>query len=79
LVMPDFKKFNSKDIELIFNELKNNLTHIAEGEHVPKEEITKVKTFFDYLRRETLEDSNAIIDGVYESRRTDKWESHLET
>jgi len=79
LGIPDFsKKIDSKEIESIFKELRDNLNRITNGESVPKEEIEKITKFFHYLRKQTLDDSTAIMDGVYESRRINKWESPLE-
>jgi len=80
LDMPDLpKEINAKKIEEIFGELKENLCKIVEGKKVSPLEICKTKNFFNYLRESTLNDSTTIINGLYESRRSDRWELPLQT
>lgn len=80
LDMPDIsKEISVKRIEEIFGELKGNLCKIVEGKSVSPPEIRRTKSFFDCLREATLNDSTTIINGLYESRRSDRWELPPET
>jgi len=73
------KEVSVEKIEQIFADLKNSLARMARGEKVSIEKIERTKSFFNYLRKETLDDGTDIINGVYESRRSGKWELTLET
>jgi hypothetical protein len=78
--MPDLpKEISAKKIEEIFTEFKKSLQEIIEGEKVPLPEVRKTKTFFNCLREWTLSDSTTVLNGLYESRRSGRWESPLET
>jgi len=80
LDMPDLpKEMNAEKIEEIFEELKESLCKIVEGKKVSPLEIRKTRSFFNCLRESTLNDSTTIINGLYESRRSDRWELPLET
>ena len=77
---PDLaREVNVEKIEEIFVDLKNSLAGMARGEKISTEKFERTKSFFNYLRKETLDDGTEIINGVYASRRSGKWELTLET
>jgi hypothetical protein len=80
LDMPDLpEQIDAKTIERIFEELKDNLKHIRNSVLISNDKIVRTTGFFNSLREKTLEDSTVIMNGLYESRRSDKWELALET
>jgi uncharacterized protein related to proFAR isomerase len=80
LDMPNLpQQINAKTIERIFEEFKDNLKQISNGVLISDDKLVTTTGFFNALREKTLEDSTAIMNGLYESRRSDKWELALET
>jgi hypothetical protein len=80
LDMPNLpEQIDAKAIERIFEELKDNLKHICSGDQISDDKVVRTIAFFNALREKTLEDSTVIMNGLYESRRSDKWELTLET
>jgi len=80
LDMPDLPEpINTKKIQEIFEGLKDNLIQISRGNSISVKKVAKTKSFFNCLREKTLEDSTVIMNGLYESRRSDKWQLALET
>ena len=80
LDMPDLPaEINASKIEEIFKDLRNNLAKMIDGAQVSPEEVDRIKRFFNLLREATLDDSTTIMNGFYESRGSDKWESTPET
>jgi len=80
LDMPDIPaEINAEKIEKIFVDLKDSLVRMSRGEKVPSDKFEIAKSFFNYLREKTLTDSTTIMNGLYESRRSGRWELTLET
>jgi hypothetical protein len=76
LDMPDLRaqEIDAREIEKIFEAFKTNLIQIVKGEQVSPQSIDKTKDFFNSLREATLDDGTSIINGLYESRSSKKWE-----